>query len=237
MTQPKTSTAEWLHSQMLERIQTGQWAVGSSIPSERALMEEFGVSRIPIRESLQALRALGVLDISHGRCAVVKRIDVTSLGRLFPLIISMEGQQSFHQIFEVRLALESQTAYLAARRRSQQDLALLEELHAGFCRQVEAGDRESLSTDLKFHIQIATAAKNPLFPLLLEALAEYVKFVQKESCLGDAVRVRRAVQSHESILESIRWQDAERARVEMEAHLRYSASRILHQETNPDGDA
>jgi DNA-binding FadR family transcriptional regulator len=190
-------------------------------------MEEFGVSRVSIRESLSTLRALGVLDVGHGRCAVVKRIDISALGRLFPLILSMEGQQSFHQIFEVRLALESQTAYLAARRRSQQDVAQLTELHAHYCRQVLAGDQESLTTDLAFHLEIAVAAKNPLFPLMLQALAEYVKFVQKESCLGDAVRVQRAVQSHESILESIRWQDAERARVEMEAHLRYSASRIL----------
>jgi GntR family transcriptional repressor for pyruvate dehydrogenase complex len=212
---------------MLERIQTGQWPVGSSIPSERALMEEFGVSRVPIRESLSTLRALGVLDVGHGRCAVVKRIDMGALGRLFPLILSMEGQQSFHQIFEVRLALESQTAYLAAGRRSQQDVERLTELHQLYCRQVAAREPQSLKTDLEFHIEIAAAAKNPLFPLILQALAEYVQFVQKESCLGDPVRVQRAVQSHESILESIRWQDAERARVEMEAHLRYSAGRIL----------
>lgn len=230
MHRPRTSTADWLNEQMLERIQTGQWAVGSSIPSERALMEEFGVSRIPIRESLMALRALGVLDVGHGRCSVVKRIDVTALGRLFPLIISMEGQQSFQQIFEVRLALESQTAYLAARRRSEADLARLTQLHEQFCREVEQGRASSLDTDLGFHVAIAASAKNPLFPVLLQALAEYVKFVQRESCLGDAVRVERAIQSHESILEAIRWQDAERARVEMEAHLRYSSSRILRSE-------
>ena len=55
-----------------------------------------------------------------------------------------------------------------------------------------------------------------------------MKFVQRESCLGDTIRVQRAIQSHESILESIRWQDAERARVEMQAHLRYSSGRILN---------
>jgi GntR family transcriptional repressor for pyruvate dehydrogenase complex len=230
MAQSRTSTAQWLGEQMLERIQSGQWAVGSSIPSERSLMEEFDVSRISIRESLSTLRALGVLDVGHGRCAVVKKIDVSALGRLFPLIISMEGQQSFHQIFEVRLALESETAYLAAHRRSEQDLQRLTELHQQFCEQVSQHQPESLDTDLEFHIQIATAAKNPLFPLLLKALAGYVKFSQRESCLGDSVRVQRAIQAHESILESIRWQDAERARVEMEAHLRYSANRILRGE-------
>ena len=50
------------------------------------------------------------------------------------------------------------------------------------------------------------------------------------ACVGYAARTHRAIQSHESILESIRWQDAERSRVEMEAHLRYSSSRILQME-------
>src|SRR5687768_7710057 len=103
MSTTRTSTTEWLYTRMLERIQSGEWAVGSSIPSERTLMEEFGVSRVPLRESLSMLRALGVLDIGHGRCALVRRIDAGVLGHLFPLMLSMEGQQSFQQIFEVRL--------------------------------------------------------------------------------------------------------------------------------------
>jgi hypothetical protein len=84
----------------------------------------------------------------------------------------------------------------------------------------------------------AEAAKNPLFPLLLRSLAGFVKYVARESCRGDLVRLRRAVQSHESITEAIHWKDPERARVEMEAHLHCSANRILTTWTNDsDSDA
>jgi GntR family transcriptional repressor for pyruvate dehydrogenase complex len=227
MSTTRTSTTEWLYRQMLERIQSGEWSVGCSIPSERTLMEEFGVSRVPLRESLSMLRALGVLDIGHGRCAVVRRIDAGVLGNFFPLMLSMEGQQSFQQIFEVRLALEFRTAYLAALRRTEGDLRRIESLHEQFKQQVDQGLPEAIDTDLEFHVEIAAAAKNPLFPLLLRSLAGFVKYVARESCRGDLVRLRRAVQAHQAITEAIRWKDAERARVEMEAHLHYSANRII----------
>ncbi|MBI3469147.1 MAG: FadR family transcriptional regulator [Planctomycetes bacterium] len=229
MSTTRTSTTEWLYTQMLARIQAGDWPVGSSIPSERTLMEEFGVSRVPLRESLSMLRALGVLDIGHGRCAVVRRIDAGVLGHLFPLMLSMEGQQTFQQVFEVRLALEFRTAYLAALRRTEDDMRRIELLLAQFREQVESGSPDAIDTDLEFHVQIAAAAKNPLFPLLLRSLAGFVKYVARESCRGDLVRLRRAVQAHESITEAIRWKDAERARVEMEAHLHYSANRIIRE--------
>ena len=227
MSTTRTSTAEWLYGQMIERIHSGEWSVGSSIPSERLLMEEFGVSRVSLREALSMLRALGVLDIGHGRCALVRRVDAGVLGHLFPLMLSMEGQQTFQQVFEVRLALEFRTAYLAALRRTEDDMRRIEMLLERFRTQVEEDLAEAIDTDLDFHVQIAESAKNPLFPLLLRSLAGFVKYVARESCRGDLVRLRRAVQAHESITEAIRWKDPERARVEMEAHLHYSANRII----------
>src|SRR5213595_3409572 len=50
-----------LRKTFLDRIRKGTWPVGSELPSERELMSEFGVSRIPLREAIAGLRALGVL--------------------------------------------------------------------------------------------------------------------------------------------------------------------------------
>ena len=71
---------------------------------------------------------------------------------------------------------------------------------------------------------------NPLFPSLLEALAGFVTYAQEASCKDDAHRSRRAVLAHESIADALDDRDAERARVEMEAHLRYSATRRISNE-------
>jgi len=227
MDKPKTSTTEWLFQEMLDRIQSGQWPIGSAIPSERTLMDDFGVSRISLRESLSMLRALGILEISHGRSSTVRRIDSEIIGRLFPLMLSLEGEQTYQQIFEVRLSLESRTAYLAALRRSEEDVQRLDEILESFRSQMEDELEESIETDLEFHLQIARASKNPLFPLMLNALSGFVTYVQTTSCKDNPIKRQRALQYHETIAEAIRHQDAERARVEMESHLHYSADPIL----------
>ncbi|HBN77255.1 MAG TPA: hypothetical protein DD473_15865, partial [Planctomycetaceae bacterium] len=61
----RQSTTSRLYEEMIQLIESGEWEVGGSIPSERTLMQQFQVSRIAVREALSMLRALGVLDISH----------------------------------------------------------------------------------------------------------------------------------------------------------------------------
>ncbi len=216
-----------LFEEMLDRIRTGQWPVGSRIPSERVLMAEFGHSRVTIREALSMLRALGILSISQGKASVVQKMDAKLLGRLFPLMLSLEGERTYQQIFEVRLSIESRTAYLAALNRTKQDIDELERVLAILKSHLAQNIEQSLESDLRFHIRIAKASGNPLFPLLLEALSGFVAYVQFLSCKGDQVRRERALHFHESIVQAIRDQDPERARVEMESHLRTSADRML----------
>lgn len=229
------STVERLTHEMLRRIRNDEWPVGSLVPSERVLMEEFGVSRIPLREAMSHLRALGVLDTEHGRGSTVQRIDTSILEQLLPLMMSHEGEQPFEHTFELRLALESRTAYLAALRRTDEEMGEIDRLASEFRRQVEAKLDGTIATDAEFHMAVARAAHNPLFPTVLRAVSEFVKYVQTISCTNNPVRQARAVQAHESIAEAIRDRDAERARVEMESHLRYSALRILRSGV-PDAD-
>lgn len=227
MVDTSTST-QAIFKRMLGNVQSGVWEAGTRIPSERSLIEEFGVSRIAIREALSMLRGLGVVDVCHGRRTRVKAIDAATLSHLLPLMLIGGGQQTFDQVFEVRLALESQTATLAARRRTLEQLkrldALLEEFREAMN---DGGDKDAQVVDLEFHLEIARASANPLFPTLLEALAGFVSFAQKESCRSDPARGQRAVMAHESIVDAIRAEDADRARVEMESHLRYSMTRRI----------
>ena len=227
MEQKITSTTQLVFQKMLDRIQSGQWLINRPIPSERALMKEFGVSRICVRESLSMLRALGILETCHGRSSMIRRMDSEIIGRLFPLMLSLEGEQTYEQIFEVRLNLESRTAYLAALRRSEQDMQELDKLLELLRVQLEQDLEKSVQTDLSFHIKIAQATKNPLFPLLLKALSGFVTYVQVLSCKDNPDKRHRALLYHESIAEAIHNKDPERARVEMESHLRSSADRML----------
>ena len=151
----RTSSTDRLFHDMLDRIHNGEWPVGSAIPSERDLMEKFGVSRIVLRESLSRLRVLGILNISHGKSSTVAKMDTEVFGRLFPLMLSFEGKESFENVSQVRLALESQTAHLAAQRRTEEDIARLEELVARLRERLEEPLEDVFETDLEFHIQVA----------------------------------------------------------------------------------
>jgi GntR family transcriptional regulator, transcriptional repressor for pyruvate dehydrogenase complex len=222
------STTEGLYTQMLGNIQAGQWPVGSEIPSERNLIDQFGVSRIAVREAVSMLRGLGVVDVSHGRRTRVRKIDAQVLDQLLPLMLATGGQRTFQQIFDVRLALESQAAYVAATTRTDKQMKRIEMLVKRFRRLSKSGSAPAaLKADFEFHFEISKATGNPLFSSLLEALTRFVVFGQNESCKNDPQRRQRAVLAHAAIADALADKDADRARVEMEAHLRYSASRVI----------
>jgi DNA-binding FadR family transcriptional regulator len=211
---------------ILDRIRRGVWPPGHELPGERTLISEFSVSRVPIREALSSLRALGVLETRPGSGTRVRRVDVDTVARLLPLIVTLETPRTFAQVFELRLPLETRTAWLAAERRSEVDVGALRGLVDRFRADLDADLEAAIDTDLAFHVRIAEATQNPLFSVLMRTIAELVKHVQVVSCKDDPGRCRRAVESHESIADAIQARDAERARAEMEAHLRYSAGRI-----------
>lgn len=221
------TTSQVIFLDLLENIQIGEWPVGSAIPSERTLIDQYGVSRIAIREAVSMLRGLGVVDVSHGRRTRVRELDIQVFDQLMPLMLSSGGQRTFEQVFEVRLAIESSAAFLAATSRTEKQMEEIHSLVKQFRDQAITASPEALKTDLAFHLCIAHATRNPLFPILIEALARFVVFGQIESCKDDPIRRERAVLAHEAIAESISDGDADRARVEMEAHLRYSATRVI----------
>jgi GntR family transcriptional repressor for pyruvate dehydrogenase complex len=223
------STTEAVYRRMLDSIQLGKWPIGSRIPSERSLIDQFGVSRIAVREAVSMLRGLGVVDVSHGRRTRVRKIDARVFDQLLPLMLATGEQRTFQQIFEIRLAIESRAAYLAATERTDEQMKQLELLVNKFRKQTRASTgRAALRTDLEFHLLIAEATGNPLFPTLLEAIARFVVFGQAESCKDNPARRKRAAAAHQAIVEALADRDAERARVEMEAHLRYSATRVIN---------
>lgn len=189
-------------------------------------MGEFSVSRVPVREALSGLRALGIIETRQGSGTRVRQVDVETIAKMLPLLITLEGPRTFSQIFELRIPLETQAAWLAAKRHTEEDGRVLRELVDRFRRELGAELETAVRTDLAFHVRISEATGNPLFGILMRALAELIQHAQFLGCKDDHERRRRASAAHESIAEAVLARDAERAAVEMEAHLRYSAGRF-----------
>lgn len=215
----RQGTTARLYDEMLQLIESGTWEVGAAIPSERTLMQNFGVSRIAVREALSMLRALGVLEISHGKSTTVRKMSTETLAKLFPLLLSLEGEQSLAHVFEVRFALERQTARLAAMKRTPDDLHRLQD-HCERFDSYQTDTPESIEADHQFHVQLAKSTGNPLFWVLLNVLGSFVKYSQRESGRHDPEQHRKASQAHQEILQAIAEKDPDRASLCMERHLR-----------------
>lgn len=224
----KTTTADALFNDMLARIESGEWKIGSSIPSERRLMEEYGVSRITIRDALSRMRALGLMRIAHGKKTIIEKMDVRILGRIFPVLLALEGERNFLHFLQLRITLETQAAFSAALNRTDEDLSVLADLLAKTQEDRDSDNATDIIVrDYDFHIGIARACKNPLFPMLIEALSGYLAPLQASSYRRSQDDRELLNAYHVAIFEAIRDGLPEMARRHMENHLRASVGQIV----------
>lgn len=165
------------------------------------LSRHFGVSRIPVREALRSLDAEGWVRIEPRKGARVRPHDETE----------------FHALFETRAFIEGQVARFAARRRTEEHLAKLQELLALGWAAVRLDDKESLGRlNSEFHNFVAECAANPVLADISEHLGQTVRWYYS------AVRDERATQSmleHNQIMAAIAEQDEEAAASCVQRHV------------------
>jgi len=150
------------------RIGAGEWQVGTRIPGETTLAAELGVGRSTIREATRELAAQGMLRSRQGYGVVV-----TSLVPVDELTSVVE-QATIAAVIEARTAIEVQSAYLAAERRTAQDLHDL---------RIALADRERsldepellLRHDAEVHRGVVVAAHNDILLELFDMLAPRVE--------------------------------------------------------------
>ncbi|WP_197280879.1 transcriptional regulator NanR [Bosea vaviloviae] len=167
-----------LHQEVLDRlmarIQAGEFAPGEQLPSERELMEAYGVGRPSIREALQQLERSGIVGISHGERARMllptAHAVVEQMTGAARYLLSVEPRTLDH-LKEARVLLEAGVARLAAQRADAQGLALLRQ-RLDEHRQASLDD--FLQRDIAFHRQIAAMSGNPVFPAAVEGMLAWL---------------------------------------------------------------
>ena len=174
----------------------------SSVINERALMEELGLGRTPIRDALQRLDTEGLVNIIPRRGMFVADISITDL----------QG------IFEVRVILASFCARLAARRITEDQIAQMEALLKDL-EQVQSGDSKALmAIDRRFQKLLHKAADNEFLAEALDRLYDlslriwYLVLPR----LGD---VRDAIEQHWQLHEALKAGDEARAEASIQQHI------------------
>lgn len=207
------------------RIDSGALRPGDKLPTEPQLSAEFGVSRTVIREAVAALRSDGLLKSRQGSGVFV--LAPTARPERSPMTeVDRSRLSSVLSLLELRIAIETEAAALAAQRCSpEQEETMLAAL-AHLRQEVQAG-RSAVEADFAFHNAVAIASGNPRF---VEMLALFGADLIPRSRVGDGVRADPAYLSalddeHVAIVQAIQNRDAEAARHAMRHHLAHSQQR------------
>ena len=191
-------------------IGTGVWRPGDAIPSERELASEFGVGRATLRSAINVLRADGLLVTSVGRNGRTRIAEAPSRKPATSL-----EPQARHDIlchFELRCAVESAAAELAAARGTTKDFDRLRDI----MRQPVSSVRTYHALESQFHIALADACGNPLMSNAIAGLC--VDFfdwadrlaVANADCLPETYR--DFATTHKPIYETLMTRDGQAAR-------------------------
>ena len=140
----------------------------------------------------------------------------------------IESREGLLQIVELRRAIESETAALAAQRRSKVQLAEIEVAFRAIDAEVAAGG-DGVAADVAFHRAIAQATRNPYFLKTLEFLTQYLTSGTRMTRANEARRIefmRQVREEHSVIVEAIRRRDAVAARNAAATHMFNVAKRL-----------
>lgn len=233
---PRTLALEVVEA-LVARIRDGKLQAGDKLPTEAAIMEEFGVSRTVVREAISKLQAGGMVQTRHGIGTFV-----IGLGDAGGFRISAEQLNTLNEVIsvlELRIGVETEAAALAAQRRTPANLEAMRHALNAITSAVDA-QHDAVGADFQFHLEIARATQNMHFVDLLTSLGTALiprarlraagapeTFSQEER----TSYLRRVNGEHENILDAIVNQDPEAARAAMRTHLANSRERRRRAQT------
>ena len=191
---------------------------GDKLPPEREIGRQFNTGRMVVREALRILEQSGLITIRRGNegGAFIRDMDATVVTRSISDVIRL-GNVTLDNLTEVRLGTEMFALDLAAKRITDNDLALLRD-NIESTQQIYSKKQRIAESNKNFHILIARAAKNPLLEMIMESVMDVVL-----SFLGemkpDLEFLERHINFHEKIYESMRDRDFHTAKIRLKRHI------------------
>lgn len=216
-----------LSEQVLGRLRamivSGELKSGDKVPSERALMERFGVGRPAVREALQSLHTQGLITITHGERSRVNELSAKTVldqsDDVARLLLDAAPANLEH-LKEARRMFELGIVRAAAVKASADDIALLRELlkaqrdHLPFAGEYKA----FIEADMRFHTAIADILENPVITAASGAMLGWLREYHV-SLLHWSGNEEITLSEHEAIIVALAANDPDAAVVEMTTHL------------------
>jgi GntR family transcriptional repressor for pyruvate dehydrogenase complex len=231
----KNSISDRLVEQLLERIRQNKLSSGDMLPSERELVQEFGISRLACREAIAKMRGMGILEARHGKGVYLRDIENLSVNHEILRLLQVYGSISNANVIEARLIIEPVAASLAAQRASTEEReaigrrALEGEQVLTDLSVLERAQRFA-EADVAFHQAVASASGNQVLPMLLKSMHELLWRVRFEVLLMQPSIIYHALADHKKIAAAVVDGDGKAAKKAMERHIRLRGKELLKAE-------
>lgn len=220
---------ESLHSEIARKlidhlVSTSEFRPGSRLPSERELARLLGVGRSVVRETLKSLTLIGLLEVRQGSGTYLRQPE----SELLPKVIEwglLLGERSVSDLIEARRVVEVALAGFAATRRSDDQIAVLEQRMDAM--RVSTSSDEFVEADIGFHLAVAAAGGNAVLVDVLSSIQALLRvWIRRVIDAAGETDTSRA--EHEPILAAIQAGDPEAASAAMADHLTKAFVRLEH---------
>ena len=237
-TSHRNLTQQLVH-ELGKAIMQEKYPVGSSLPSEAELCNQYGISRTATREAVKMLTAKGLISSRPRQGIKVQELKNWNLFDTDVLEWVLHGKPDLYMLrhfLQLRLALEPEAAYLAAQYASKEDLVHIE---AALVRMKDATDGydDTHEADIAFHQSVLSASGNPFFTQLKNFIATALKVNLRFTNRMIPVTLVE-YQAHADIFEHIKNKEAQlafdAALVTQKATLVIVNAQIQHLEANSD---
>ncbi|MBX5441988.1 MAG: FadR family transcriptional regulator [Solirubrobacteraceae bacterium] len=217
---PRPSLRERVAAHIRELIVADGLGPGEQLPTERELAQRLGVSRVPIREAIRTLSALGIVEVRgrQGMFVADGKLDATADELAAALL---RQRAAFDELFAVRRLLEPASAQWAAARATDADVRRLRELLERMDAAAAADPPDHaayLDADAALHLAIARASGNQVLRRILEAIQDLHRD-QIDTSSRRHGRIDQARGDHRRIVEAIAARDPIGAHDAMLEHL------------------
>ncbi|HEX8868542.1 MAG TPA: FCD domain-containing protein [Lentzea sp.] len=222
---------ELIEQKLREQIIGGTLKAGDRLPTEPELARKLDVARSSLRTALQRLQLQGIVEVRRGLGWYVRRTDLAAVEE------HLEGRlasRRFSQtdLLEVRIALETTAASLAAVRAGDGELDELAKLNRRYQRAPVDDTQEVIESDEEFHSALIRASHNELLEQMYQTLVPGLQDCKRHAHPSREVHNRSADQ-HDQIIWFLRRHDEVGAKSAMTTHLLGLYNDIASDDTAP----
>jgi len=225
----KITATEAVVESLKERIRNCEFNPGEKLPSEQALLKEYDVSRLTLREALAKLAAWGVIQVRHGKGSYIgENISIPALDNVLIPMFPQQNSDRMGELVEARNMIESELAAKVAENRTPDQIIVLEKL-LDYDHQKITSAKKFADRDYAFHLALSQMSGNEFLHCMYQALYRQIQFflIRYARSITDW---KEALDRHSPILEAIIDQDSETARLLARDHAKVCASYIRQYE-------